>query len=157
MRTRNDSSRTIGSGRAPRTSWPLTRTLLWLCWAVVPLAAVTGCGSKASGEPDFEIRLTYVEEPGAEPKNAVLTCTSTDDPADGGQRFCDVLAALPPDAFDPVDPDRPCTKIWGGPQTARIVGHWQHGEIDAEFNRSGGCEIARWDVIKPLLVAAGLI
>ena len=38
-------------------------------------------------------------------------------------------------------------EIYGGDQVARIEGPG----LTANFNRSGGCEIARWDALAPVL------
>lgn len=40
-----------------------------------------------------------------------------------------------------------CTEIYGGPPTATITRVVEGGEVDASFNRSGGCEIDRWDTL----------
>ena len=40
---------------------------------------------------------------------------------------------------------------FGGPETATIKGTIRGQEVDASFSRSDGCEIARWDKVKPLL------
>jgi len=39
--------------------------------------------------------------------------------------------------------------IYGGPQTATIVGVLDGTRIDAAFSRQNGCEIARWDALGP--------
>jgi hypothetical protein len=53
----------------------------------------------------------------------------------------------------PVPPSTPCTMIYGGPQKATISGTVDGQTVNAEFNRSNGCEIARWDK----LAAAGVL
>jgi hypothetical protein len=45
----------------------------------------------------------------------------------------------------PVPPSTPCTMIYGGPQKAAITGTVDGQPVTASFNRSNGCEIARWD------------
>lgn len=70
---------------------------------------------------------------------------------------CDPAAGTLPDAAEacsrltaemlaPLPPDTICTQIYGGPQTARVQGTFEGSEVDAEFGRSNGCEIHRWDV-----------
>lgn len=54
-------------------------------------------------------------------------------------------------AFDPVPADAMCTKQYGGPETAQIVGTFDGQPVDASFARSGGCEIARWKALQPVL------
>lgn len=48
-----------------------------------------------------------------------------------------------------------CTQQYGGPQRARITGTWRGKKVDARFDRTDGCQIARWNrldaVFTPLL------
>jgi hypothetical protein len=53
--------------------------------------------------------------------------------------------------FAPVPATRACTEIYGGPQTATVIGYLDGREIDADFSRNNGCEIARWDEAAALL------
>ncbi|MFJ8731679.1 SSI family serine proteinase inhibitor [Streptomyces bauhiniae] len=59
------------------------------------------------------------------------------------------------DTFAPVPPDSVCTMIDGGPATAHVTGYWAGRPVDAEFSRSNGCAIARWDRLVPFLPGAG--
>ncbi|MEU5203190.1 SSI family serine proteinase inhibitor [Streptomyces pseudogriseolus] len=59
------------------------------------------------------------------------------------------------DAFAPVDPDAVCTMQYGGPATARITGTWAGRRVDATYDRTNGCAIARWDRLVPLLPEVG--
>ncbi|MQS04901.1 SSI family serine proteinase inhibitor, partial [Streptomyces alkaliterrae] len=53
--------------------------------------------------------------------------------------------------WEPVSADTMCTQMHGGPQTARVTGTWAGRKVDASFDRSNGCEIARWDSLTPAL------
>lgn len=55
------------------------------------------------------------------------------------------------DPFAPVSSDSVCTMMYGGPATAHVTGTWAGRPVDAEFDRSNGCQIARWDKLVPLL------
>lgn len=44
-----------------------------------------------------------------------------------------------------------CTEIYGGPAVARVTGRFRGTRIWAEFRRRNGCEIHRWDRLRPLL------
>ncbi|MFE5295337.1 SSI family serine proteinase inhibitor [Streptomyces sp. NPDC056632] len=55
------------------------------------------------------------------------------------------------DPFAPVPADQMCTQQYGGPATARITGRWQGRSIDAGFSRANGCEIDRWENLRPVL------
>ncbi|WP_329400689.1 SSI family serine proteinase inhibitor [Streptomyces melanogenes] len=73
------------------------------------------------------------------------------------QPACDQLDKLTTwgkDPFAPVDPDAHCTMIYGGRATAHVTGTWAGRPVDATYNRYGGCEIARWDALVPVLPGA---
>ncbi|MEW2114577.1 SSI family serine proteinase inhibitor [Streptomyces sp. NPDC005474] len=55
------------------------------------------------------------------------------------------------DPFAPVAPDSVCTMVYGGPATAHVTGTWAGRAVDATFDRSNGCQMARWDRLVPLL------
>jgi hypothetical protein len=44
-----------------------------------------------------------------------------------------------------------CTQIWGGPERAWVSGRYRGAAVSASFSRQNGCEIARWDAMKPVL------
>ncbi|SFT29252.1 SSI family serine proteinase inhibitor [Streptomyces sp. ok210] len=75
------------------------------------------------------------------------------------QQACDRLAELAQptdenggtDPFRPVPADAMCTQQFGGSATARVTGTWQGQHVDASFNRTNGCEIARWNTLRPVL------
>ncbi|GAA0295971.1 SSI family serine proteinase inhibitor [Kineococcus aurantiacus] len=66
------------------------------------------------------------------------------------QNACAALAAAKR-PWAPVPKDAVCTMIYGGPQTATVRGSWDGVDVDASFDRTDGCQIARWDRIAPLL------
>ncbi|MEU6354873.1 SSI family serine proteinase inhibitor [Streptomyces sp. NPDC047072] len=59
------------------------------------------------------------------------------------------------DPFAPVPQGTLCTMQYGGPATAHVTGTWAGRPVDARFDRSGGCDIGRWDRFVPLLPAVG--
>ena len=59
------------------------------------------------------------------------------------------------DPFAPVPPNSICTMIYGGPATAHVTGTWAGRPVDATYDRSNGCEIARWNRMVPLLPDLG--
>lgn len=104
-----------------------------------------------SDRPVDELVVEQRLDETATPQRWTLTCAGTvrgDHPA--GEAACRHLATL--DApFAPVPDDAMCTEIYGGPQTARVTGHW-HGEpVDLALSRVDGCRIAQWDSLGPLL------
>ncbi|MEV7233149.1 SSI family serine proteinase inhibitor [Streptomyces sp. NPDC051020] len=73
------------------------------------------------------------------------------------QQACDRLAELEEPTGDGKNPFRPvpagalCTQQFGGSATARVTGTWRGQRVDAAFDRSNGCEIARWNDLRPVL------
>ncbi|MER5683383.1 SSI family serine proteinase inhibitor [Streptomyces sp. NPDC002205] len=75
------------------------------------------------------------------------------------KQACDRLAELaqPTDRNGDADPFRPvpagtmCTQQFGGSATARVTGTWRGQHVDASFDRTNGCEIARWNTLRPVL------
>ena len=61
-----------------------------------------------------------------------------------------------PKVFEPVPVDQACTAIYGGPRKATITGTYQDEPVSAVFTQENGCEIARWNQIRPVLEALGL-
>ncbi|WP_030609192.1 SSI family serine proteinase inhibitor [Streptomyces fulvoviolaceus] len=59
------------------------------------------------------------------------------------------------DTFAPVPNNSICTMQYGGPATAHVTGTWAGRPVDARFDRSDGCDIARWDRFVPLLPELG--
>ncbi|GGX11534.1 hypothetical protein GCM10010297_36070 [Streptomyces malachitofuscus] len=58
------------------------------------------------------------------------------------------------DPFAPVPRDAVCTLQYGGPATARVTGTWAGRPVDATYDRTNGCAVARWDRLVPLLPEA---
>ncbi|HSK28020.1 MAG TPA: SSI family serine proteinase inhibitor [Jiangellales bacterium] len=141
----------------------------WVVTALVPVALLlAGCddggdttaGTGGSAEPTStpsgagtELSVT-VRVDGGEPTVWTLTC----DPAGGThpdpEGACARLAE-DPEALDPLPFDVICTEIYGGPQTATVVGTLAGRPVNAELSRTNGCEIDRWDRLLPVLVEPG--
>jgi hypothetical protein len=82
------------------------------------------------------------------------------DPATGQHpkplQACDALRGAEQDVpggnpFAPVPDNALCTYMYGGPAVAEVEGVWRGQPVDARFDRSDGCEIARWDRLVPAL------
>jgi len=71
--------------------------------------------------------------------------------------MANICQALTPALLAPVPPDQACTMIYGGPETATIIGTLRGSAVEAEFSRTNGCEISRWNqlakALKPLGIA----
>jgi hypothetical protein len=57
------------------------------------------------------------------------------------------------DPFAPIPPGTISTMIWGGPERARIDGEWKGRRVSAEYSRTNGAEISRWNALAPVFGA----
>ncbi|MGW0121315.1 SSI family serine proteinase inhibitor [Streptomyces sp. NPDC003327] len=93
-----------------------------------------------SGHMDGTYELTCDDRPGGTHPRATDACTRLDGFAKSGE-----------DPFAPVSEDALCTQMYGGEAVAHVTGTWLGREIDARFSRANGCEINRWENLKPVL------
>lgn len=116
------------------------------------LTAFTVPGSAATADINVVVRIDAGD--GSWTKTT-LRCDPTGGTHPKRARACLSLLAAGRGALAPVPADRMCTQQYGGPERARITGLWRGKQVDARFNRTDGCEIARWDrlaaVFTPLL------
>ena len=100
-------------------------------------------GPRQEAETSLEITMWPEGRDGVSTRTA-LAC----DPPAGSQpdpvSACRRLLALE-DPFAPVPPNGACTMIWGGPEVAVVRGRFRGADVEAWFDRTNGCEIARWD------------
>jgi hypothetical protein len=130
---------------------------------------MAGCGQEQAGSPTMSSSspsspsaattsgdgsLTVVLDDGSGTQQTWQLSCSADGTVTGdhpdAQNACAALAATA-DAWAPVAQDMACTMVYGGPQVATVRGTWNGVAVDARFERTDGCEIARWDRIAPLL------
>lgn len=95
-------------------------------------------------------------------EGATTTLTLTCEPVGGdhpdAEAACAAIAAASGAvAFEPTPRDVACTEQWGGPQTATVTGTVDGARIDAEFSRTNGCEISRWDRLEALFGPGSLM
>ena len=113
-----------------------------------------GSVSGAAQGGTTELTIAVRGGPGKGERTYSLVC----DPAGGDhpdpEAACRLLSELT-DPFAPVPPDAMCTEIYGGPQTATVTGTLRGEPVNAQFSRTDGCQIARWDKHATLLVETG--
>nr|WP_234384785.1 SSI family serine proteinase inhibitor [Streptomyces sp. MMG1121] len=128
--------------------------------AAVPAAASSAVPPPVRPEDRGGDHLTVVVRRAGDGKDGTyeLFCHpdggSHPDPA-GTCRALDGQTQWGRDTFAPVPPDSVCTMIYGGPATAHVTGTWAGRPVDADYDRSNGCEIGRWDRMVPLLPGLG--
>ena len=112
------------------------------------------CGSGTpTDELPSRLELSVQSDEKAAPRNGSLTCPGT---SSRERNICAALDVVAPKVFEPVPVDQACTAIYGGPRKATVTGTYQDEPISAVFTQENGCEIARWNQIKPVLNALGL-
>lgn len=136
-----------------------------------PSETATGSTSTPSPSPapepedgnfNVELRITVIPEPGATPQEYLLQCDGTTpggasnvpDPKKACVLMEESARAL---FFTTPDPTLQCTQQYGGPQTAVVLGTIDDRPVEAEFARTNGCEIDRWEAMEPLLGAGGVM
>ena len=85
-----------------------------------------------------------------------LTCDPTGGTHPNPAAACAVLGARGENALRQLPRNMMCTQIYGGDQTATIVGVWRGKPVQATLNRTNGCQIARWDALIGLLPKGGV-
>lgn len=119
--------------------------------ALTPIVA--GPSFAAAANIDLVVR---VDAGDGEWTRATLRCQPTGGSHPKRVRACTALLTAGRRALAPVPPDRMCTQQYGGPERARLTGVWRGQRVDARFDRTDGCQIARWNalgaVFGPLLM-----
>lgn len=92
----------------------------------------------ASGSGDTQTWTLTCDPPGGDHPDPAWACAGIEEA--GGVA-----------AFDPVPRTAVCTEIYGGPQTAHVEGTVDGTPINADFSRTNGCEMSRWDALRAVL------
>ncbi|MQA64173.1 MAG: hypothetical protein GEU86_22580 [Actinophytocola sp.] len=121
--------------------------------AIVVSSATTWAAAETVGRPTV-LKIEVLAEPGAKPSKHTLTCHPTGGNHPNADAACRRLNNLHGDPFQPVPPGSFCTMIYGGPQRATVKGIARGKPVAARFDRTNGCEIARWDALVPVLPEA---
>ena len=125
-----------------------------------PAASPTDPSAPADSDPGTidladttDLRIT-VDDGSGQVRTWRLTCDDAGGDHPDPQAACAALARM--DApFAPLPKDLLCTEIYGGPQTAKVEGVYRGVPTLAEFRRTNGCEISRWDAYLAVLVERG--
>jgi hypothetical protein len=112
-----------------------------------------GRSSEGDGDESSTTSLEISVTPGGEAPTKIWTLRCPD----GGTlpdaaEACRKLESMD-DPFAPVPEDVACTEIYGGPQEADVRGTFRGRRVEAQFNRTNGCEIERWDTLQFLFPA----
>lgn len=135
----------------------MRRVLPPLLLALVLLVGCGGADDAADGGAPGATALEIAVWPAGEGEGSAVTATLTCDPAGGDlpdpAAACAALAGDGAAALAPVAGDAICTELYGGREEARITGTLDGAPVDAALSRVNGCEIDRWERLRPLLPA----
>jgi hypothetical protein len=126
---------------------------------VVVASFLAACGSGSSAGTAAGTSLTVTYWPKGQHGGAMTAWRLRCKPAGGTLArpavACRRLAAGGVAVFAAVPKNVVCTQIYGGPQTARVVGMLDGKRISSAFSRVDGCEIGRWNRLSPWLLPRG--
>ena len=124
------------------------RRLVGIAICAFLLAAVGA--ALAASPPTTSLRVTYWADSAKPDANAVWTLRC--DPPAGSlrqpARACERIASGGAKLFAPVPRGIACTQIYGGPQSATVVGLYGGKPVRTTFYRNDGCQIARWNRVR---------
>jgi len=109
---------------------------------------LSGCAQAEPEELEAHLTIGVIKERDANRETAVLICPGR---TSHERNICAALDVVAPKVFRPVSPERVCTALYGGPATATVRGTYEDDLVNASFNQTNGCEIARWKQIVPVL------
>lgn len=118
-------------------------------------AAVAATPPPAPAGPwdQLEIRVSQTGDLATAPSK-LLRCHPTGGTHANPDAACEQLEKATrwgSDPFAPVARSAVCTRIHGGPAVAHVSGQWAGRPVDADFNRTDGCQMSRWDALSEVL------
>ncbi|SFD19876.1 SSI family serine proteinase inhibitor [Streptomyces aidingensis] len=139
----------------PVVSHTVLAALTLAAAAVAPASAAPSGGPGDDTGPGARLTVSVLDgQSRGAAESHLLECHPAGGDHPEARAACDALdeaTATGDDPFAPVPEDAICTQIYGGPWRAEVRGEWNGRQIEAEFSRANGCEIARWDRLIPAL------
>ncbi|THA28950.1 hypothetical protein E6R18_25690 [Streptomyces sp. A1277] len=147
----------------------MRRLALTAVASLATLTAAAPAATAAAGPLPLPLSLPLLQNDDAGTRLTVVVAGSGNPEADGtyelgcgpaggshpvAAQACERLEQLEAEGADPFAPvpgDAMCTLQYGGPATARVTGTWHGRDVNASFKRTDGCEIARWNGLRPVL------
>jgi subtilisin inhibitor-like len=116
---------------------------------VALLSILAACGGWEGGKTPgtqtvLEIKAWPNGKDAGPPREWKLYCERAGGTHPSPEKACERLLALD-DPFTRPPRDGVCTEIYGGPAVVEIEGLYRGETVDAQFTRTDGCEIDRWD------------
>lgn len=119
--------------------------------AETPAAGTPAVEAPAAATPEYRLTIDVSESGEADAvESHTLECEPTGGDHPDADAACETITELD-EPFSPVPEESVCTHVYGGPATAQVEGVWAGEDVEAEFSRANGCEIARWERLEPAL------
>ncbi len=134
----------------PSTRMAIIAVATALTVELFTLTTSTSAATAAVGGP-ADLTITYLAGPTTAPVTWTLHCPSRTGTHPTPGAACDLLETATTNLFAPTPPGVGCLTIWGGPQTARVVGRWRAWAVNASFSLTNSCEMSRWARLVPVL------
>lgn len=100
------------------------------------------------GKTSLTIRLKpNANQPGSPVHTYTLRCHPPGGTLPRASAACVSVARIQ-NPFAPVPSGIACTQIYGGPQTATVIGVYGSKRVRTTFRRTDGCEIERWNRVR---------
>ncbi|GAA2476787.1 SSI family serine proteinase inhibitor [Streptomyces sp. NPDC059506] len=136
---------------------PLRLAVPALLALVVPLTAAAPVGA-APASRAASGRLVVSVVGASENGTWELSCEPDGGTHPDAAAACDRLQELETTrrggAFEPAAEGQACTMVHGGPARATVHGTWNGRRVSASYSRADGCEISRWEALRPVLPRA---
>ncbi|MFJ2619914.1 hypothetical protein [Glutamicibacter sp. NPDC087344] len=116
---------------------------------------LTGCSAPEASTPSADLNIVIRDDGKSVSHEYRLLCNA-DQVLEGStlptaKAACELLVAQPSILTEPADPNRMCTEIYGGPNTAEVTGTLNGKTVNTSFDRHNGCAIGDWDNAAPLI------
>jgi len=101
-----------------------------------------------------DLTILYRAAATSSPRRMQLRCNPSGGDQPRAAEACATLAMVDAEGLDPFAETRGtrvCSVGYAGPQTAQVSGQWGNASVRARFARTNGCEVARWNLIEPVL------
>lgn len=138
--------------------------------ALVSIALLAGCGTEHAGSaagtgtprpsapaqaggPTGSLIIQFAPGAGSPSRKWTLQCGPSGGSLPGAASACAAVARSN-NPFGPVPRGKMCSMIYGGPQTATVVGTWEGKAVNASYSRTNSCQTARWNMLASMFPAA---
>lgn len=136
----------------------LARTVSAIAVIVGVITLAPACA--ASGNAKANLVIQYQPTSSSAPVKLTVSCLGSRATAGthpNRKAICALLAKKGVKIFAPTPAGTACSMIYGGPEIARVTGTVGSTKVKATFNKTDGCQVARWQAALPLFTFRGSV